>query len=329
VKRQQIHRWTFIIAGIYNLCWGAYAGIDPQGFFRMAGMPPTPYPQIFACLGMVIGVYGLLYWEVARVPERGWLIAAIGLLGKVLGPIGMLWMVGTDQWPVGALWLCAFNDFIWWIPFGLYLYDAWPHFRDDIHGPNQPVTGAALSEGMGRLWLRADWDALAPAVQRLHTDDVPHLWSGPSSVVRGQGLWARMMGAPMPFPQPGDGIPLQLVLERTAMGQTWRRGFSDHSFLTFQHVRADGLLSERARFVELRFACRVEDGALVYEHQKTLFCLGPIRIPCPRFLSPRIEAREWQEEGFDGVCASVTANTAGGSLVVSYSTRLQRVEDAP
>ncbi len=99
MRRQQVHRWTFIIAGIYNLCWGAYAGIDPQGFFRMAGMAPTPYPQIFACLGMVIGVYGLLYWEVARAPERGWLIAAIGLLGKVLGPIGMVWMVGTNQWP--------------------------------------------------------------------------------------------------------------------------------------------------------------------------------------------------------------------------------------
>ena len=124
MRRQYIHRWTFVLAGIYNLCWGLYAGLDPQGFFRMAGMPPTAYPQIFACLGMVVGVYGLLYWEVARVPSRGWLIAAVGLLGKILGPMGMTWMVGTGQWPPGALWLCAFNDVIWWIPFGLYLYDG-------------------------------------------------------------------------------------------------------------------------------------------------------------------------------------------------------------
>ena len=328
MRRQQVHRWTFIIAGIYNLCWGAYAGIDPQGFFRMAGMAPTPYPQIFACLGMVIGVYGLLYWEVARVPERGWLIAAIGLLGKVLGPIGMVWMVGTGHWPPGALWLCAFNDFIWWIPFGLYLWDAWPHFRDDIHGPNQPVTGESLSEGMGRLWLRTDWDALPPAVQRLHSDGAETVWTGTSGVTRGAGFWPRLMAATMPFPKPGDDVSLRLVLEPNPIGQTWCRRFAGRNFLTFQHVRADGLLSERARFVELRFGHRVEDGALVYEHCQTSLCLGPVRIPCPGFLAPRIEAREWQEDGFDGVCASIVAKTAGGRVIVSYTGRLQAGEGA-
>ncbi len=49
---------------------------------------------------MVVGLYGLLYLEVARVPERGWLLAAVGLLGKVLGPIGL---VSLDlEWRVAA-----------------------------------------------------------------------------------------------------------------------------------------------------------------------------------------------------------------------------------
>jgi hypothetical protein len=51
-------------------------------------MPQENYPQVFACLGMVIGLYGVLYLEVARVPERGWVLAAVGLTGKVLGPLG-------------------------------------------------------------------------------------------------------------------------------------------------------------------------------------------------------------------------------------------------
>jgi hypothetical protein len=25
--------------------------------------------------------------------------------------------------------LCLTNDLIWWAPFSLYLYDAWPEFR--------------------------------------------------------------------------------------------------------------------------------------------------------------------------------------------------------
>jgi hypothetical protein len=47
-------------------------------------MPPAIYPEIFACLGMAVGMYGLLYLEVARVPSRGWLMAAVGLIGKIL-----------------------------------------------------------------------------------------------------------------------------------------------------------------------------------------------------------------------------------------------------
>jgi len=75
---------------------------------------------------MVIGLYGILYLEVARVPERGWLIAAVGLLGKLLGPIGLLKLIYSGQWPIATLVLCATNDLIWWVPFALYLYDAGP-----------------------------------------------------------------------------------------------------------------------------------------------------------------------------------------------------------
>ena len=81
---------------------------------------------------MVIGLYGILYLEVARVPERGWLLAAVGLLGKVLGPIGLARLIWTGEWPLSTLILCVTNDFIWWVPFSIYLYDAWPFFRRDF-----------------------------------------------------------------------------------------------------------------------------------------------------------------------------------------------------
>jgi hypothetical protein len=65
------HRITFLLAGAYNLLWGSYEALDPQWFFRLTGLPLLNHPQIFACLGMVVGLYGLLYLEVARAPERG------------------------------------------------------------------------------------------------------------------------------------------------------------------------------------------------------------------------------------------------------------------
>src|SRR5690349_13753949 len=124
MARRALHRGVFLAAGLYNLGRGLYAAIDPQWLFRFAGMPPINYPEVFACLGMVVGLYGIVYVEIARVPERGWLYAAIGLAGKILGPIGWLTLVVRGRWPVATIVLCATNDLIWWIPFALYLYDA-------------------------------------------------------------------------------------------------------------------------------------------------------------------------------------------------------------
>ena len=78
MKRRRFHQIVFALAGAYNLGWGACSALDPQWLFRYAGMPPLNHPAIFACLGMVVGVYGLLYWQVARAPERGFEIAAVG-----------------------------------------------------------------------------------------------------------------------------------------------------------------------------------------------------------------------------------------------------------
>lgn len=108
------------------MAWGVYSALDPQWLFRFTGMPLLNHPEIFACLGMVVGMYGLAYLEVARAPERGFALAAVGMLGKVLGPIGLAELLWTGKWPPAAAVLCVTNDLIWWVPFGLYLYDAWP-----------------------------------------------------------------------------------------------------------------------------------------------------------------------------------------------------------
>jgi len=132
IPRRKFHRVVFIAAGIYNMAWGLYAAVDPQWLFRFAGMPLANHPPIFASLGMVVGLYGILYLEVARVPERGWLLAAVGLAGKVLGPIGLFVLLWQGTWPPATIVLCLTNDLIWWIPFALYLRDSWPSFRRSL-----------------------------------------------------------------------------------------------------------------------------------------------------------------------------------------------------
>jgi len=130
LARRRFHRTVFFIAGLYNISWGLYSVYDPQWLFRFSGLPLLNHPQIFACLAMVVGLYGIVYFEVVRAPERGWVLAAVGLIGKVLGPIGLAKLIWDGMWPESTIVLCLSNDFIWWIPFSLYLFDAWPSFRN-------------------------------------------------------------------------------------------------------------------------------------------------------------------------------------------------------
>ncbi len=131
-KRRAFYRIVFILAGIYNIGWGVFSSIDPQWLFRFAGMPPQNQPAVFASLAMVVGLYGVIYFEVARAPERGWLLATVGLVGKILGPIGLAVLILRGDWPPATIVLSLTNDLIWWIPFTMYAVDAWPWYRAQL-----------------------------------------------------------------------------------------------------------------------------------------------------------------------------------------------------
>lgn len=116
----RLFRIAFALAGFYNLAFGLWAALFPLAVFAIFDLAPPRYPGIWACLGMVVGVYGLLYLHAAWKLETAWPIIAVGFLGKVLGPIGMVMSFG-DDWPRRIGMLCIYNDLIWWLPFGLFL----------------------------------------------------------------------------------------------------------------------------------------------------------------------------------------------------------------
>src|ERR1700760_4970086 len=110
----RLFRIFLALAGIYNLTFGVWAGFWPLAFFRLFGLEAPRYPQIWACVGMVVGVYGLLYFYAAWKLDAAWPIVAVGLFGKILGPIGMATSL-SDEWPQRLGMLCIYNDLIWWL----------------------------------------------------------------------------------------------------------------------------------------------------------------------------------------------------------------------
>ena len=116
---------VLIAAAVYNLLWGAFAVISPMTLFEWFGFDPLPqYPELWQCIGMIVGVYGIGYAIAARDPHRHWPIVLVGLLGKVLGPIGFVSATLSGRLPLTMGWTIVTNDLIWWIPFAMILWGA-------------------------------------------------------------------------------------------------------------------------------------------------------------------------------------------------------------
>ena len=106
-----------MFAAVYNLIWGAFVILFPTLPFRLAGMEPPNYPALVQGLGMIVGVYGIGYALAARDPVTQWPLVLVGLIGKLLGPIGFVYAASIGEFPwVSGLTIVA-NDLVWWLPF--------------------------------------------------------------------------------------------------------------------------------------------------------------------------------------------------------------------
>jgi hypothetical protein len=123
VYRAKLYRLIFALAALYNIAFGLWACLWPRAFFTSLAMPPPNYPGLWQCLGMVVGLYGVLYAGAACRLENAGLIIAVGLAGKILGPIGLCLTIYSGEWPLRTFSLVIFNDVIWWLPFALFLLE--------------------------------------------------------------------------------------------------------------------------------------------------------------------------------------------------------------
>ena len=114
------YQYWFYAAAIYNLLWGCLNIFVPKLYFGWIGMnPPTNLPM-WQVVGMFVLVYAPAYWWAGRYPDRHYHLILVGLIGKVLGPIGFIWSIATGQLPLSFGWIILTNDLIWLPAFFLY-----------------------------------------------------------------------------------------------------------------------------------------------------------------------------------------------------------------
>ncbi len=113
-------RICLLAAALQCLVWGPFIILAPAAAGTAYGFS-RPLDDVFLWqgLGLVIFLYGLGYAVAAFDPYRHYAVVLVGLLAKILGPVGMVWAVGQGQVSANVLWLIPVHDVIWWWPFAV------------------------------------------------------------------------------------------------------------------------------------------------------------------------------------------------------------------
>src|SRR5688572_25449244 len=112
-------RWmttALYLAAAYNVVWGTVVVLFPRQTPNLLGIGDLNYPQLWQCIGMIVGVYGIAYAVAARDPVTHRGIVLVGLLGKMFGPLGFLISMLRGELPLRFGVTLLSNDLIWWVP---------------------------------------------------------------------------------------------------------------------------------------------------------------------------------------------------------------------
>ncbi len=123
-RRAKLYRLIFAVAAAYNISLGLWAVLTPEAFFDLFQVAGPRYPALWSTLGLVLGLYGAAYVYAAWRLDRARPFIAIGLAGKILGPLGWIVAVHADKLPLRTFALIAFDDIVWWLPFALFLLEG-------------------------------------------------------------------------------------------------------------------------------------------------------------------------------------------------------------
>lgn len=96
--------------------------------------------------------------------------------------------------------------------------------------------------------------------------------------------------------------------------EEWNRSFAGRPLVSRQWKHADGLLSEHMGGLEQRFRLNAVEGSLRYQNESATVRLGPIIVPLPRWLAPRVTASETQV----GDAVAVETSSPFVGLLIAY-----------
>lgn len=186
-------------------------------------------------------------------------------------------------------------------------------------------TTPATCPGLYADLLGPRWHELAEAVRNLHPPNKIVRAAGTFRVRRG-GRVARLLAWFARMPAECEAADLQLTVTPTPQGELWHRVFAGQPLPSRQWASC-GLLVEHLGLGEIHLQLEVSDGALHYLTKRVALRLGPLRLPLPRWLAPRVTASEKPDGNVVQVSVEVVLPLIG--LLIAYDGPLTILEAKP
>ena len=170
--------------------------------------------------------------------------------------------------------------------------------------------------------LGAAWEALDPAVQRVHTDDALTHAEGIFQVSRAPGWLLGRIFDVAQVPRASQTAQVRLAVSHRGLVERWHRTFGGLPLVTFQFEAPGGLLGERIGLFEFWSSLVVKQGTLLYRQERSALRLGRIRIPLPEWLSIKVAGREGPADAgnhsIPHTRVDVRVTAPGGGLLFAY-----------
>jgi small multidrug resistance pump len=111
-------------AAVYNAAWGTANVLWPRRTLRVLGVRESESAFAWQTVGLMVAAYAPAYWWASRDPLPRAHLVAVGLAGKVLGPLGFSWAVTSRRLPLRFGLTIVTNDLMWWPAFAAIVHDA-------------------------------------------------------------------------------------------------------------------------------------------------------------------------------------------------------------
>lgn len=116
-------RGVLLLAGGYNLSWGVFIYNFPEAFHRWLSAGAVAYGgKLVIYQGVGVFIFGIMYILAAMYPLRFWYFILLGLLSKLLGAVGVYFLIINKNVTKQFIFHVLVNDLAWVVPLAFIAY---------------------------------------------------------------------------------------------------------------------------------------------------------------------------------------------------------------